>query len=200
MRFYHSRCIGELPVVGGDNAAFAGRHVLRRVKAEAARIERSYLFTLVYRAVCLAGVLDDREPVMARMLAGWPYRSTGMMALVFLVIFFSTSSGSMLKVSASMSAKTGFAPVNRMLFAVAIKVNGVVMTSSPFPMPFANNATCRAAVPELTAIAWSTPMYFLNESSNSFTFGPSAITPDFMTPMTPSISSWPIRGFAIGII
>src|SRR5271157_2348703 len=73
MRFYHSRCIGELPVVGGDNAAFAGRHVLRRVKAEAARIERSYLFTLVYRAVCLAGVLDDREPVIARDVHDGPH-------------------------------------------------------------------------------------------------------------------------------
>ena len=51
-----------------------------------------------------------------------------------------------------MSANTGFAPVYNIEFPLAMKVKGVVITSSPSPIPHESNATCNAAVPELTAI------------------------------------------------
>ena len=56
-----------------------------------------------------------------------------------------------MKVFKSISANTGFAPVYTIEFPLAIKVNGVVITSSPAPIPQASNATCNAAVPELVA-------------------------------------------------
>ena len=72
--------------------------------------------------------------------------------MVFSVINGSIDSGSMVYVFKSISAKTGFAPVYKIEFPLAIKVNGVVITSSPSPISHESNATCNAAVPELTAI------------------------------------------------
>ena len=63
-----------------------------------------------------------------------------MMALVRGVIDASTQLGSMLKVSSWISAKTGVAPVKRMVLTEAMKVKGEVMTSSPGPMPCASSA------------------------------------------------------------
>jgi hypothetical protein len=54
-----------------------------------------------------------------------------MMALVLGVIAASILLASMLQVSGSMSMKTGVAPSKAMTSAVATKVNGVVMISSP---------------------------------------------------------------------
>ena len=54
----------------------------------------------------------------------------------------------------SISAKTGLAPVYKIAFPDAINVNGVVITSSPSPIPQESSATCNAAVPELTAIPY----------------------------------------------
>jgi len=42
--------------------------------------------------------------------------------------------------------------------AGAVNENGVVMTSSPGPIPCARSETCRAAVPEFTATAYVTPI------------------------------------------
>ena len=52
-----------------------------------------------------------------------------------------------------MSANTGVAPAWITTFAVAQNVNGVVMTSSPLPIPVASSDRCSAAVQELTARA-----------------------------------------------
>ena len=71
-----------------------------------------------------------------------------------------------------MSANTGSAPVYTIEFPLAMNVNGVVITSSPSPMPHASNAVCKAAVPEFTAIPYSAPTHSANFSSNSATFGP----------------------------
>ena len=57
----------------------------------------------------------------------------------------------MLKVSGSMSAKTGSAPTRRTALAEAANENDGTMTSSPAAMPSAIKARCRAEVPELTA-------------------------------------------------
>ena len=40
------------------------------------------------------------------------------------------------------------------MFTVAAKVIGVVITSSPGPMPCASSARCRPAVAEESAAAW----------------------------------------------
>ena len=64
-------------------------------------------------------------------------------------------------------------------------------------MPADKLATCSAAVPEFTAIACLHPANSAKAFSNSATFGPCAIIPDFMTSMTALISSSPIIGLAI---
>jgi len=69
--------------------------------------------------------------MMGSMSAACPKRWTGMMPRVFGVIFSATRAGSMLKVTGSMSAKTGFAPARTMAPTVAKKVKGEVMISSP---------------------------------------------------------------------
>ena len=51
---------------------------------------------------------------------------TGMIALVFFVIFRASSFTSMFKVAGSTSTKTGLAPVNSTMLAVAAKVMGAM--------------------------------------------------------------------------
>jgi len=89
-----------------------------------------------------------------------------MIALVFDVIDFSIFDGSILNVSDSISTKTGLAFCTTITLDVAAKVNGVVITSSPFLIPNASNERCNAAVPELTVTAFSIPKYFENSYSN----------------------------------
>ena len=61
--------------------------------------------------------------------------------------------------------------------AVAKKVNGVVITSSPSPMPIAFIAITSASVPLFTAIACFTPMYFANFCSKFSTAAPPMYIP-----------------------
>jgi hypothetical protein len=56
-----------------------------------------------------------------------------------------------------MSTNLGTAPMSAMTSAVATKVKGVVMTSSPGPMSRAIRATSRASVPLETPMQWRTP-------------------------------------------
>ena len=79
------------------------------------------------------------------------------MATVFSVIAFSTACGQRLYVFSSISAKTGLAPQLMIAFAVAMKVIGVVMTSSPGETPIAASARQRAEVPLFTAQAYLLP-------------------------------------------
>ena len=105
-----------------------------------------------------------REPwrvataLMAAMSATCPYRLTGMMARVFAVTLASISDASTLQVSGSMSTNTGFAPSSTMVSAVAAKVKGVVMTSSPGPMPSAIRAIKSASVPLATVMQCLAPV------------------------------------------
>ena len=62
------------------------------------------------------------------------------MTFVFSFIASSAFLGSKQKPSSSTSTKTGLAPAIIITDAVAKKVNGVVITSSPGPIPFANMA------------------------------------------------------------
>ena len=56
----------------------------------------------------------------------------------------------MLQVSGSTSTNTGFAPSSTIISAVATKVNGVVITSSPGLTPSAISAISSASVPLAT--------------------------------------------------
>ena len=110
--------------------------------------------------------------LMASMSATWPYRLTGMMALVRGVIAASMRDASMLQVSASTSTNTGVAPSSTIISAVAAKVKGVVMTSSPRPMPKPIIAISSASVPLATLMQWRVPTKAASRSSISLTSGP----------------------------
>ena len=73
-----------------------------------------------------------------------------MIAFVRGVIFRSTSAGSRLSVTGSMSAKTGVAPMRAIDSAVAKKVKAGQMTSSPRPIPSASSTITSASVPFAT--------------------------------------------------
>src|ERR1039458_5869112 len=95
--------------------------------------------------------------------------------------FLATSPGSRFSVSDETSANTGVAPWYKMLLAVAQKVMGVVIASSPGPSPAANAAPCNAAVPELKLTACRAPIHAAKRSSNSPIFGPVVSQSDFKT-------------------
>ena len=80
-----------------------------------------------------------------------------MIAFVRGVTSPATRSGSTFRSVSRTSAKTGVAPVWTMTFAVAGHVIGVVITSSPGPIPSATSARCMAAVPDETARACFAP-------------------------------------------
>jgi len=88
---------------------------------------------LYFRATSLIGAIS----------AIWPKRCTGITAFILLSLpsllsessLTSKEAGSRLKVLGSISTKTGLAPTAAIASAVAKKVNAVVMTSSPAPIP-----------------------------------------------------------------
>ena len=95
---------------------------------------------------------------MAGMSAHWPYRCTGMMALVLGVMAASIFFGSMQRVLGSQSTNTTVAPTTHAASAVAKKVLGWVMTSSPGPMPRAMSVSQIASVPLPTPMAYLWPV------------------------------------------
>src|ERR1017187_7736441 len=103
--------------------------------------------------------------------------------------FLETAPGSRFSVSGETSANTGVAPWYKMQLAVAQKVMGVVIASSPGASPAANAAPCKAAVPELKLTAYRAPTQAANRSSNSATFGPVVNQSDFKTSTTVWISA-----------
>src|ERR1043166_3237435 len=68
------------------------------------------------------------------------------MARVRGVIAAATSPGSMFRVSGSTSTRTGRAPTCSLTLTEAANVVGVVITSSPGPIPRVTRAVCRPAV------------------------------------------------------
>ena len=64
------------------------------------------------------------------------------------------------------------APTWLMASAVAKKVKGVVITSSPGPIPRARRDITRASVPELQPTAWRAPSQLAASSSKARTSGP----------------------------
>ena len=140
---------------------------------------------------CRAAISPSRS-----ISAGWPYRCTGMMAAVCGVTAASTASGSTQKYLASMSAKTGRAPVSATALAVAANVNDGTITSSPAPMPAASRPRCSPLVPELTATQGrSRPNSAANSRSKAATSGPWASMPLRNTRSTAARSSSPMIGW-----
>src|SRR5437773_9683422 len=105
-----------------------------------------------------------------------------------------TRSGSMLSVSAVTSASTGRAPTCSITFTEATNVVGVVITSSPGPIPRVTSAVWSAAVEELSARAPGAPRAAAKSVSNRLVFGPVVIQFERSVSTTSSISSAPMRG------
>src|SRR5918999_2683184 len=125
---------------------------------------------------------------------GWPARCTGTIAFVLRVTSAATCSGSMFRSESRTSAKTGFAPVWTITFAVAGHVIGVVITSSPGPVPRATSERWSAAVPDATASTCSACRYAAMRSSRSAAFGPVVSQPERSVSATAAISSSPSAG------
>ena len=129
---------------------------------------------------------------------GRPAKCTGTIAFVCGVIAASIASGRMFSVRRSISARTGRAPVNRIVLTVAAKVIGVVTTSSPWPIPSAMSARCNPAVAELTASAYGASTTRANSFSNASVLGPVVIHPERIDSAMSCIASSPMDGRAKG--
>jgi hypothetical protein len=101
----------------------------------------------------------------------------------------STRSGRTSSVAGSTSANRGSAPAYSTQFAVAAKVIGVVIASSPGPRPAATAAPWSAAVPELNATAWRAPVNAASASSKAGTRGPVVSQSDRSAAATAAMSS-----------
>src|SRR5262245_28854663 len=134
---------------------------------------------------------------MASIAHGRPPRCTGMTARVRAVIRSAIQTATMFP-SWPMSASTGVAPACTIVLTVEQNVSGVVMTSSPGPIPSAARARWSPAVAELTASAWGAPTYVLNSVSNRAVLGPVVSHPDRKVAATSVISSSSIVGKLYG--
>ena len=90
----------------------------------------------------------------------------------------------MLCVIGSISTNTGVPPTVRMTLLVATQEIGVVMTSSPGPMPAMRSATSMVEVPLAKVRTGRPPKNPESSDSNSCTLGPEVIQPDRSTSPT----------------
>ena len=95
-----------------------------------------------------------------------------MMTRVRSVMAAAILEASILQVSGSMSTNTGLPPSSTMVSAVAAKVNGVVITSSPGFRSSAIRAISSASVPLATVMQCFAPVWAASASSSSCTSGP----------------------------
>src|SRR3569833_1769084 len=93
----------------------------------------------------------------------------------------------MLRVTGSISANTGVATTSMIKFAVATQDIGVVITSSPGPMPAIRSAISIVQVPELKVRTGRPPKYSDSVASNAWTLGPLVIQPERSTSLTAAI-------------
>jgi lipopolysaccharide/colanic/teichoic acid biosynthesis glycosyltransferase len=91
---------------------------------------------------------------------------------VFRVIAFSSRAGFIVWLRSSTSTKTGRAPEYVIASAVAMKVLGTVMTSSPGPMPRLRRVIHKAEVPLLVPAAYPQSQKIANSFSKLSTKGP----------------------------
>ena len=113
------------------------------------------------------------------------------MAFVFVVIADSIFETSRFPVSGSTSTKIGRAPAEIIAVTVAIKVIGVVMTSSPDPIPNAKRDMCNAPVQLVVPIAYFALRKDAKRDSNSATVSPVVRMGPFNTSPTASSSARP---------
>src|SRR3989338_5562016 len=104
--------------------------------------------------------------------AGCPYRWTGSIALVLLVMAFFSLLTSRLYVLLSISTNLGLAPTLLMDSVVAIKVFGTVITSSPGFIPAAIKDNIKAEEPLLTPMPNLALTYLENSDSKEDTLSP----------------------------
>src|ERR1700686_2964437 len=100
----------------------------------------------------------------------------------------------------SISTKRGMARSYSAQLADATKLNGVVITSSPSPIPAALMHRCRALVPELTATAKRVPAASAMAASKAANDGPRLSVGPLRTARTRSRSSAEISGDDRGIV
>ena len=154
-------------IVRDDGAAVAERaEILGRIEAErAGDADRADGTAVGRREMCLAAVFDDRErvprgdPLDAPSCR--PAGRTGAPAesrACEVRSRASTWSGSSVRRAGSMSANTGRAPAIMTASAVYAAESGVVMTSSPGPMPSARRISAIASVPLPTPTACAAPI------------------------------------------
>src|SRR5690606_21104342 len=86
-----------------------------------------------------------------------------------------------------------------MQLALATKLKGVVITSSPGFTPAASSARCKPLVPELTPIPCRLPAKVVQERSKASTFGPIESVEECRTSLTASISTLVISGWERGM-
>ena len=96
--------------------------------------------------------------------------------------------------SSLLSTNTGVAPTITIAPTVAMKVLGVVITSSPGPIPRAFMETYNASVPLPTPTAYFVPHFLATYFSNSATSGPRIKRPCFKTLSTEFSNSFFIFG------
>ena len=176
----HAHAFGEIGIVGRAQSGVAERaEILAREERKAADVaDRSDPRAVsVLRADRLRGILDDaqidsaaRSRISGSMSADWPYRCTGMSALTRPPVARLTSRPPLghallvdeclhrgrrqIEVLRDRCRKIPAArPARAIVPAVAKKVNGEVMTSSPAPISSAISASSSASVPEDTPIA-----------------------------------------------
>ena len=131
----------------------------------------------VARCACAASSTSARLCFAAiassgRMSAACPYKCTGNNARVRGVIAASTSRGSRVSRSGSMSVKTGRAPAIITASAEYAAESGGVITSSPGPISSARRIKVIASVPVPTPTAYGTPLAAANSVSKASTSGP----------------------------
>ena len=112
-----------------------------------------------------------------------------MIARVLGVIAVTTLVKSILRVMGSTSTNTGVAPTLKMTLDVATQEIGVVITSSPAPMPASCKAIFMVAVPLAKQRTGRPPKYALKADSNSASLGPEVTQPERKTSATASIVS-----------
>jgi hypothetical protein len=110
--------------------------------------------------------------LIASMSGTWPYRLTGISARVRGVMAASIRPASIRPVSGSTSTNTGTPPSSAITSAVAAKVKGLVMTSSPGCRSSAISAISKASVPLATVTQWPTPTRAARAVSSWATSGP----------------------------
>src|SRR5580658_9583523 len=121
-----------------------------------------------------------------------------MIARVRGVTAFSARPRSIVRVTGSMSTKTGLAPTSRTTLLVATQVSGVVITSSPCFTPAIRSAISIVQVPELKTRTGRPPKCSESLASNAFTWGPDESHPERRTSATPAIVASSIVGLVKG--